>query len=1130
MSDGVDFTFPGGTILPAGGFAVIARYPAIFSSTYPWAGAVYGPFLNDTKLKNSGEHVAISNSSNVVSEITYDDKSPWSTEPDGDGVSLELLHPLLNLNNAKSWAASTVAGGTPGDTNSIYLGESAIVEINVSPERILGGQPAQVTARVVSPTSVVSLIIYYSTNKVDAFSVTMFDDGAHNDGSAGDNVFGAEVPGLSDSTYVYYYFSLQLADGKTIEYPTGDSIPISTPSMTARLSYSGLQTDVVPTKDWQVATTTGQATSSRLYIYLNAGGEILIDDISITLAGTNHIPNGTFDMNDSGWSKTGTHGGSYHESSLGHSSSGCMHLVATSSGGSSADSLNRYTSPDLTEAGPVYTFSFAYRAITTNARDWLVYYIGHTNWHDIHINEVMALNNSTLADENSEYPDWIELYNAGTNPLNLYGCGLSDDVNDLIRWEFPGRIIQPNEFLIVFASDKNRKTGELHSNFKIDSQGETLTLTSRDGKVIDSFQTGQLPADTSRGCYPDGIASNVYFTDTTPGYSNTSQWYAAIAETPVFSRSGGFFQGSLSVTLSVSSAGATIRYTLDGSVPTEFSSAYSAPIPLSGNTIISAKAYETGLLPGFVESHAYYSGLPAILTSTHLPIVVIDTDGVSIPKDPKISARMGVIDHGEGNTNHITDPFNHYDGHIGIERRGKSSDDLYDKKQFGIETRNSDGEDLDIPLLGFPAESDWVLYGPYGDKTMIRNFLAYYLANAMGEYATRTRYCEVILNGDYHGVYILFEKIKRGADRVDIARLSSYENSGIDITGGYIIKIDKTDPGDNIFYTAAGTQLIQVYPKGDDITPQQADWIKDYMDLFESALAGPDSANPVIGYAKYIDVDSFINYYLVNEGLRNVDGGGFSTYLHKGRDGKLTFGPAWDFNISIGNADYANQWKTNGFQTNWRPAPSSWGGQSWWNKLFADPNYANRNRDRWVQLRKGLFSISNLFGFIDETADYLDGPRQRNYQRWPVIGVYVWPNFFVGNTYQEEVDWMKNWLAARIDWLDGQWNTLIADFTAPTSAMIGESVTFTDTSFGGPDIWSWNFGAGTGSVSSDKNPTNIFTLGGTYTVTLSVSNLTTQFGWTSDTLAKTNYITVIPEPVILGFVFLVLLAAFRAMK
>jgi len=125
---------------------------------------------------------------------------------------------------------------------------------------------------------------------------------------------------------------------------------------------------------------------------------------------------------------------------------------------------------------------------------------------------------------------------------------------------------------------------------------------------------------------------------------------------------------------------------------------------------------------------------------------------------------------------------------------------------------------------------------------------------------------------------------------------------------------------------------------------------------------------------------------------------------------------------------------------------------------------------------------------------------------------------------------MKNWLAARIDWLDGQWNTLIADFTAPTSAMIGESVTFTDTSFGGPDIWSWNFGAGTGSVSSDKNPTNIFTLGGTYTVTLSVSNLTTQFGWTSGTLAKTNYITVIPEPVILGFVFLVLLAAFRAMK
>ena len=189
-----------------------------------------------------------------------------------------------------------------------------------------------------------------------------------------------------------------------------------------------------------------------------------------------------------------------------------------------------------------------------------------------------------------------------------------------------------------------------------------------------------------------------------------------------------------------------------------------------------------------------FIGLAQSFTSSNLPLVVINTNGQAIVDDPKIIANMGIIWNGPGNRNSLSDPMNNYNGKIAIEIRGSSSQ-MFPKKGYGFETRATDLSDIDVSLLGMPEENDWVLYAPYTDKTMIRDVLTYTLDASLGHWSPRCRYVELFLNGNYQGVYVLIEKIKRNKTRVDIAKLTLTDNVGEDLTGGYIVKIDKTTGG-----------------------------------------------------------------------------------------------------------------------------------------------------------------------------------------------------------------------------------------------------------------------------------------------------------------------------------------------
>jgi hypothetical protein len=303
----------------------------------------------------------------------------------------------------------------------------------------------------------------------------------------------------------------------------------------------------------------------------------------------------------------------------------------------------------------------------------------------------------------------------------------------------------------------------------------------------------------------------------------------------------------------------------------------------------------------------------------------------------------------------------------------------------------------------------------------------------MGQWAPRTKLCEVILNGSYIGVYVLMERIKINPGRVDVDPLLYSDTLDNQLTGGYVIKVDKTTAGGIIAWTSpytaqapsSGPIYYQLHdPEIEDVHPDQLNYIESYVDNWEAVLKSATFANPQIGYRAYSDEQSFIDFLLINELSKNVDGYRISTYLHKRRfseGGKIYAGPLWDFNLGWGNANYCQGGQTSGWEINFNSVCQGNGANMnpfWLNRMLQDTLFANNVRCRWSDLRTSILSDSTLMDYIDSMATMLAEPAVRNFNRWPILGVYVWPNNYVGNTYQEEINYMKNWILARTAWMD----------------------------------------------------------------------------------------------------------------
>jgi hypothetical protein len=386
---------------------------------------------------------------------------------------------------------------------------------------------------------------------------------------------------------------------------------------------------------------------------------------------------------------------------------------------------------------------------------------------------------------------------------------------------------------------------------------------------------------------------------------------------------------------------------------------------------------------------------------------------------------MGIIWNGPGKRNTLNDPMNNYNGNIGIEIRGSSSQ-MFPKKSYGFETRAVDQSNLDVSLLGMPKENDWILYAPYTDKTMIRDVLTYTLDAKLGHWSPRCRYVELFLNGRYEGVYVLMEKIKRNKNRVDIAKLAPEDNSGADLTGGYIIKIDKTtgsggEGWNSNYNNINGRTFYQYdYPDPEEMTSAQKSYIKTFIQMMESSLYNEVFKVPG-NYHEFLNDSSFIDFMIINELSKNVDGYRLSSYLYKDKNGLVNCGPIWDFNLTYGNADYHNGWVTSGFQYQANLAGDYWQNPFWWGKLMKDTDYVKKLKRRWSLLRKNELSSQRITFVIDSLTSLISEAKDRNFVRWPILGVKIWPNYYVGSTYNQEVVWMKDWINKRLVFLDQQW-------------------------------------------------------------------------------------------------------------
>jgi|SaaInlStandDraft_1057018.scaffolds.fasta_scaffold01521_10 hypothetical protein len=415
-----------------------------------------------------------------------------------------------------------------------------------------------------------------------------------------------------------------------------------------------------------------------------------------------------------------------------------------------------------------------------------------------------------------------------------------------------------------------------------------------------------------------------------------------------------------------------------------------------------------------------------ILTDSNLPIMLITTDldpetnsPIEIPDEPKVLGTMKLIFRPDGTRNYLTDitndSFLNYNGRIGIELRGSSSQVL-EKKPYGFTTLLADDDsNNNVSLLGFPSENDWVLNSLAYDPSMIRDYLSYQLASNMGNYAPRVKYIEVIVNDDYKGVYILTEKIKRDSDRVNLKKIKDSDNSLPEVTGGYIIKADKTTGGDEVAWTMPNssgwyTDFLHHYPKTENISSQQTDYIKNVFTDLETNSENTSIAN---GYPSIIDVPSFVDYMIMAEIASNPDSYQFSTFFHKDRGGKLRAGPVWDYNLSYGNDLFVFEFDRS-FYDLWQFEFDN-SGAKFWKDLFYNDTFNCYLAKRWFELTttNQPLNYSTITSLIDEFVSLLSESQVRELQRWPPQE--DWPTVA---DQTENIAAMKIWIQNRIDWID----------------------------------------------------------------------------------------------------------------
>ena len=699
------------------------------------------------------------------------------------------------------------------------------------------------------------------------------------------------------------------------------------------------------------------------------------------------------------------------------------------------------------------------------------------------ISEFMADNAHGIQDEDGSRSDWIELYNSGQEDANLDGWFLTDTASTPSKWRFPAVTLGANKYLLVWASSKNRTNAAapLHTNFKLAKSGQYLGLYNALTNVVSEFAP-VYPAQTSDVSYGrDRVDSSLvgFFTTPTPGAQNSTSG-TGFSPAPVFSLNSGIYTNTTVTITITTTGGGTIRYTFDGSVPTTNSTIYAGPLTFGTNATIRARVFQTNLWPGPIVARNYvFLDSTARDFNSNLPMLILNTAGRTIIADiaagqPRIPGSVVLIDTNATGRCTLQDP-PEFQGLAGFEIFGQTSAG-FPKKPYNVEIQDELGNDLAVSLLGMPAEADWKLRNPYSDKCMMNDFLGYELFEKMGHYSCRRRFVEVFVATtggrltyprDYSGIEVLFEKIERGNDRVDIAELTSTMTTEPNISGGYIFKKDKDSAGDLNFSTSGGGgfsgQALKAHePKPREITTAQVTWLQNYLNRLEQSLYATTwlTATGTNHYSNFIDADSFADMHWIVEFTKQIDGYRLSSYMQKDRNGKVKMEPVWDWNLSFGNANYND----GGHVSGWYYPQCSENQHIWLRRLITgttsatstsgDPDFNQKIADHWGIFRTNVLNGTNINARIDELAAALNEAATRDFAKYPRLGTTVWPNpngaaggwdvdYVTPTTYAGIISEMKNWVLGRYLWIDSQFTQPPALNCASGPVMPGATLTLT---------------------------------------------------------------------------------------
>lgn len=539
-----------------------------------------------------------------------------------------------------------------------------------------------------------------------------------------------------------------------------------------------------------------------------------------------------------------------------------------------------------------------------------------------------------------------------------------------------------------------------------------------------------------------------------------------------FSTPSQTFKDQIEVEMATTVDGAEIRYTTDNSRPTASSTVYSgSPLTIKTTTQVRAQAFVDGTASGAVSTAIYVAR--TIDPTSDIPILLVESYGKPKPcdKETYVEAAVMVWQPVDGVAKMASLPT--LVTRAGYHVRGQSSMS-FPQTPYKVELWDNANKDVDLPLLGMPADSDWALIAPFYDRTIIRNPFVYTLGQEMGMQAPRSEYAEVYINQtthalastEYEGIYWVTETIKNNKVRTNLKQLDDADTDLPKISGGYIFKFDQAAaeepkilcsgsnpvagfgsgnfgggaPGGGTTtkaVEASTTTCTMTFGMGsrtsgtagtcwtdlevvdpDPLNEQQNAWLTDYIQQFHDSL----HQSPIGDYASYIDLQSFIDYLLISELTRNVDAYVRSAYYFKDRDGKLKAGPLWDYNFALGGVGAQNPTPTTSSDLGWQYTGASRNVNNWYPKLTSDAAFMTEVKNRYTELRKSLWSDDALTKRMDTLSAPLKQAIVRDYERWPVQGVITSSTGFVGGpttpTWEGQLQVMRDFVKARLAWMD----------------------------------------------------------------------------------------------------------------